>query len=260
MKTIGSVSSIVRYPVKSMAGQPIDSGFLGFAGLFGDRVYAFFQEAGREGFPWLTIRQLEDLVLYKARFRHSGATNAPVDIEATLGIGPGAVPIFPDESAFDVEVETPSGQRLPIRDAELIAHLESEMGCRLLLRFSERSHYDCRPLSLLGNATVSALETELGVPLDARRFRANLYVEWDDEKPFYEDELVGRVLQIGERCRVMLTERDPRCKIITVDPDTAETTPKILRHVSNAHQGATGVYGAVLLEGMVHVGDPIRQV
>lgn len=257
MIKVGSVSSIVRYPVKSMAGEAIDAGFFGFSGLFGDRSYAFTHKNGRRGFPWFTIRQMEDLVLYKARFRNPDAIRWPVDLEASLAIGAGVAPLFPDEEAFDIEVEAPSGERFPIRAAELKAQLESETGEELSLRFSERSLYDCRPVSIFANVSLSELESEIGIRIDKRRFRSNLYIDWDNVMPFYENGLIGQILQVGDRARFMLTERDPRCKIVTIDPDTADECAQILRHISGAHKGTAGVYGAVLLEGVVRSGDPI---
>ena len=93
--------------------------------------------------------------------------------------------------------------------------------------------------------------------LDRRRFRANLYADWSDGQAYRENELVGRTLQIGERLRIAVLERDPRCKMITLDPDTAAMEPAILRHVTKAHEGFAGVYAAVLVEGVVEKGDPI---
>jgi uncharacterized protein len=55
-------------------------------------------------------------------------------------------------------------------------------------------------------------------------------------------------------------ERDPRCMMITLDPDTAEKTPAILKQVAQAHEGMAGVYGAVLAEGMIRKGDPVELV
>ncbi|MET0543786.1 MAG: MOSC domain-containing protein, partial [Variovorax sp.] len=257
MTKIGTVSSIVRYPVKSMAGEIIKSAFVGFAGLFGDRIYAFVQPQRRAGFPWFTIRELEDLVRYKARFVAPAAAEAPVEMQTSLALGVGVTSLYPTENALDVEVEAPTGIRYAIRAPELKVHLETETDRKIELRYSERSQCDCRPISIFANATVSALGGEIGMPLDPRRFRASFYVDWDCGEPYFENSLVGRIIRIGERCRVMLTERDPRCKIVTIDPDTGDESPKILRHISSAHQGTAGVYGAVLLEGVVRAGDPI---
>ena len=96
------------------------------------------------------------------------------------------------------------------------------------------------------------------MPIDKRRFRANFYVEWvDQEDPFYELSLVGKTLKIGERLEVVIVERDPRCKMITLDPDTAEKSPKLLKYVNENHGGCAGVFAAVLRDGKVNQGDPI---
>jgi len=57
---------------------------------------------------------------------------------------------------------------------------------------------------------------------------------------------------------VSVVERDPRCMMITLDPDTAEKTPAILKQVAQAHEGMAGVYGAVLVEGTIRKGDAVE--
>jgi len=54
---------------------------------------------------------------------------------------------------------------------------------------------------------------------------------------------------------VSVLERDPRCKMITLDPETALPSPEVLRNVAQNHDGMAGVYGAILVEGTLRVGD-----
>ena len=96
--------------------------------------------------------------------------------------------------------------------------------------------------------------------MDRRRFRANFYADWDEAAPYHEDDLAGRTLQIGERLRIAVLERDPRCKMITLDPDTGAQESRVLRHLREAPGGMIGVYGAILVEGVVKEGDPILLV
>jgi uncharacterized protein len=258
MKQLGIIKTICRYPVKSMAGEEVESGFVGFSGLLGDRAYAFIREDGPKGFPWLTAREYEDLLLFRPKYRRPEEVTSPVDLQASIDMAPGVNPVFPQRSAFEVDVTTPEGEVIPLVSDTMKAHLEKQLGVRVSLRFSERSLYDCRPISIFGNATVRGLSDELGAFVDQRRFRANLYVDWNEDLAFRENDFVGRTLQIGERARVAVVERDPRCKVITIDPDTAETTPRLLRHLAMAHEGMAGVYAAVLMEGSVRRGDSIR--
>jgi MOSC domain-containing protein YiiM len=45
--------------------------------------------------------------------------------------------------------------------------------------------------------------------------------------------------------------------MITLDPHTAEANPEIMRRVARAHDGKAGVYGAVLVEGLIRPADEI---
>jgi len=57
---------------------------------------------------------------------------------------------------------------------------------------------------------------------------------------------------------ISVLERDPRCQMITLDPDTAAPNPEVLRNVARGDEGTAGVYGAVLAEGLIRSGDPVE--
>ena len=94
--------------------------------------------------------------------------------------------------------------------------------------------------------------------VDKRRFRANIYLHLDDASGFAENVYVGRKLRVGQKAVLSVLERDPRCKMITLDPNTAQASPELLRRVRDSHEGKAGLYGAVLAEGTVRPGDEIR--
>jgi uncharacterized protein YcbX len=123
---------------------------------------------------------------------------------------------------------------------------------------SDRALTDCRPVSLISLQTIRQVEAELGIPIDNRRFRANVYLDLASNDGFAEDELVGRRARIGAKAEIAILERDPRCKMISLDPDTAEHNPEVLRKVAKAHANLAGVYCAVLVEGVLTKGDSIN--
>ena len=123
---------------------------------------------------------------------------------------------------------------------------------------SDKAITDCRPLSIFAVQTAKKLGEETGIKIDKRRFRANVYVDLISSEGFAEDEFVGRSLRIGSRATVAVLQRDARCMMITLDPDTAEKTPAILKAVAQGHEGMAGVYGAVLVEGTLRKGDPVE--
>ncbi len=159
-----------------------------------------------------------------------------------------------------VDVETPDGKTVAIDDPALIENLRKEIDDKhqLTLLRSERALTDCRPLSIFAVQSAKKLGEETGVKVDKRRFRANVYVDLTSADAFAENQFVSKTLRLGSKVVVSVLERDPRCMMITLDPDTAEKTPAILKQVAQAHEGMAGVYGAVLAEGMIRKGDPVE--
>jgi uncharacterized protein YcbX len=129
---------------------------------------------------------------------------------------------------------------------------------QLTLLRSDRSLTDASPLSLSSVQTARKLEEESGTAVDKRCFRANVYLDLPSRGAFAEDEFVGRRLRIGSKAVVAILKRDSRCMMITLDPDTAEKTPAILKTVAQAHGNMVGVYGAMLVEGILRKGDPVE--
>ncbi len=260
MTIIGSVESLWRYPVKSMAGEAIEEAFVGYAGVFGDRACAFLNAAAPEGFPYLTARANGAMLRYRPRFRDAELAARPLNQAAAEQLGPGLTPLYPAPlERLAVDVETPAGEVCALDDPALrkmLATKNVEPDQLSLIR-SDRALTDCRPVSLISLKTIAQLGDEIGIPLDARRFRANLYADLGTANGFAEDAFVGKQLRIGERVVIAVLDRDPRCKMISLDPDTGEENSNVLRHVAKAHDTRAGVYCAVLSEGTVRRGDAI---
>jgi uncharacterized protein len=264
MSIVGTVDSLWRYPVKSMGGEELEESFLGFSGVYGDRYFAFRSPASPKGFPYLTGREQEQMLRYRPRFRHPDKAAQPPNLAAAERIAPGINPVNADPEDMSVDVLTPSGETLAVGDPELLNMLNEGVGVGddhvLTLVRSERAMTDCRPVSLISLQTVEQIGAELGNGLDRRRFRANIYMDFEDAGGFGEDGFVGRSLRVGDKAIVAVLERDPRCKMISLDPDTGEHDPQVLRKVAQAHDNLAGVYCAVLVEGTVKKGDPVEVV
>ena len=260
MKIIGTVESLWRYPVKSMSGEEMIEAFMGFSGFYGDRCHAFVNSAARKGCPYLTATAQPQMLRYRPRFRRPERTVAPPNLIEAMSIAPGLTPANGDAEDMVLEVVTPSGAVVAIDDPKLVEMLGEGLRGenRLTLVRSDRALTDCRPVSMISVQTVRQVGEELGFPLDKRRFRANVYLDLEANDGFAEDALIGRRMRIGSRAEIAVLERDPRCKMISLDPDTAEHEPEVLRKVARAHGNFAGVYCAVLVEGMLAEGDSIR--
>src|SRR6266480_4432951 len=222
MSIVGKIDSLWRYPVKSMRGQELDEAFAGFSGIYGDRLFAFESSPSPKGFPYLTAREQRRLLQYRPHFRYPDKAARPINLTEAEGMG--ANPVWADPSELMVDVETPDGQTLAIDDPSLIDMLRTDIDQKhqLTLMRSERALTDCRPVSVFSLQSARQLAEETGVPIDKRRFRANVYVDLGSVHGFAENEFVGRSLRIGSKVVVTILERDARCVMITLDPDTGE--------------------------------------
>jgi uncharacterized protein YcbX len=230
---VGRLIEIWRYPVKSMAGESLERAEVSWQGLAGDRRWAFIRPGiPRSGFSWLTIRQQPRMWHYRPGFAEPGD---------------------PDRS--QTIVRTPDGRELEITDPRLAA----ELGDDLRLIKQDRGIFDSLPLSLITTRSIADLEALLGLvggELGARRFRPNLLVEPYGNAGFPEDGWLGGVLRIGSM-RMRVDRQDPRCVVITVDPDRLDSSPEVLRTVVQQRRTFLGVYGSTVTPGTVAVGDEV---
>ena len=258
MSIVATVESLWRYPVKSMRGEELDEMFAGYSGFYGDSLFAFKSSASPKGFPYLTGREQRQMLRYRPRFRAPDKAARPINLTEAESLS--ANPVSADLADLMVDVETPTGETVAIDNPALIDMLRADVDEKhqLTLMRSGRAMTDCRPVSIFSLQSARQLAEETGTPVDKRRFRANVYVDLASAEGFTENEFVGRSLRIGPKVVVTILERDPRCMMITLDPDSGEKAPAILKKVAQAHDGMAGVYGAVIVEGMVHKGDSVE--
>lgn len=230
---IGVIRQINRYPVKSMKGETLPSTDLTLQGLPEDRRYAFVQAGSRSSFPWLTARELPEMLSYGTAVAGSG----------TLQV--------------EVAIITPDGAKLPVQSEELRQLLEARSGRQIFLLRDYRGCYDVANVSLISRQTVARIAEETETAEDSRRFRPNLLIDVEGGGAFDELKWVGKVIRVGDEARVAVTEVDQRCMMITLDPDTGKANPSVLKCVVQQHGKSAGIYGTVITPGEVKDGDPI---
>jgi uncharacterized protein YcbX len=233
---VGVVRAIYRYPVKSMRGEPLGESNVEWQGLPGDRSYAFVQSDNHSTFPYLTGRELPELLLY--------------------------TPVITDPSRpyfSPVMVTTPEGATYPIGSEELHASIAQRYPHPFhLLRLGQRATHDAAPLSVITTSTVASLGNTLGMTLDPIRFRPTILIETPEGEPDPEQRWVGQSLVFGDdEMRMVVSEPDERCKMITLDPETSQADPRVLAEVVRSRDSLLGVYGLPQRRGMLRVGQNV---
>lgn len=237
----GRISAIFRYPVKSMAGELLDVARLSWHGIEGDRRLAFRRLTDKSGFPWLSASKLPELLLYK-----------PVRLDSNANSKNGEL--------LPTHVRTPDGKEYELRSNELREEISSRYGSDLELMNLKHGIFDESPISVISLGTVHGVERESGRVIDLRRFRPNVVIETESGEPFEEDSWLGRTLMFGEGnsgAAVSVTMKDERCRMVNLDPDTAERDSKVMKTIVRMNGIYAGVYGTVVRAGELRVGQVV---
>jgi uncharacterized protein YcbX len=248
---IGQVEAIFRYPVKSMAGERLESARLGWHGLEGDRRLAFRRMNNSSGFPWLSASQLPDLLRFTPLRREGDAREDG------------------SEGDLPTHVRTPHGEEMPVFGEALAAEVARRLEAPVQMMQLRQGIFDEASISVIASDTVREIgrlagRSPDGQSLDVRRFRPNVLIRLLRPVPFQEDEWVGGVLSFGKKKTdddgapaIAVTMRDVRCSMVNLDPDSASPAPEVLKAVVRAHQNTAGIYGTVTRIGRLAVGQTV---
>jgi len=213
--------------VKSFGGERVRRAFLSPFGILGDRRFAVVAE---DGMP-LSARRNSRLLGFSARC---------ADAEAGEG----------------VEVETPEGLVLDADDPVLARVLRDHLDRDVRMMRAAVGFHDAANLHLVTDASLTALEELAALPLDRRRFRANVVVELAEPLPFAEAAWPGRELTLGSAV-VGVVAPTERCAVTTFDPDTLARNTEVLAALARERDNLFGVYAQVMRPGWIRVGDPV---
>jgi uncharacterized protein YcbX len=234
---LGHLSAIFRYPIKSMAGERVDSARMGWDGVEGDRRLAFRRLADRGAFPWLTASRLPELLLYK-----------PIGRQDTAG------------EPLPTHVRTPDGGEYALTDEALVKEIATRHRADVELMQLKHGIFDEAAVSVIALGTIGSIAREAGVDADIRRFRPNLLIDTKNADPFEEDRWVGKILEFGSEGTgpaISVTMRDLRCVMLNLDPETAEANARVMKSVIRMNENYAGVYGTVVRTGEVRVGQAV---
>jgi len=284
---LGHVHAIYRYPVKSMAGETLQTAPLESRGIPGDRAWAVRDEKlggirGAKRFPAL----MGCSARYDAEPETAGSTTARVTF-------PDGKSMAIDDDATPDALSTLVGSRVtvwPLMPAEMVEHyrrgapvledMEAEMR-RVFGRTTDEplpdvasfpaelmkyesppgTYFDAFPLLVMTCQSLQHLQSVADKhEFDVRRFRPNILIDAnDDQGPFPEREWAGKTLQIGN-ASIEIVMGCPRCVMTTHGFDNLPKDSGIMRTLVAEADGELGVYAKVSTPGAIALGDDIALV
>jgi uncharacterized protein YcbX len=247
-----TIQSIYRYPVKGLSPQPLSRASLRVGGtLPAHRLYAI--ENGPTGFdpahPAYFPKQRFLMLMRNERL--AALTTGYDEPSHTLTIH------HDDREAVRADLRTAEGRAAV--EAFMASFCADDLnGPPKVLYGDGHSFSDMakKVVSIINLASVAAVETAVGAPVDPLRFRANLYVTgWP---AWHEFDLVGREIEAGG-ARLKVIKRIVRCAATNVDPQTGIrdlSVPQTLMQTFG-HMDC-GIYAEVIGGGDIALRDAVR--
>lgn len=208
------IAGLWRYPVKSLAGEPLDAAALGPDGIPGDRL--------------VRVRGPEGVRTSRRHYRLLGLRGT---------VGPDLRPRI-NEHPWD----SPDALALVQGAAGDDAWLEAADG---------PGRFDVLPLLVATDGAVASFGR------DVRRLRPNILI--GGVSGLEEVNWPGAALHVGDAI-VRLDTLRGRCPMTTVDPDTLDRDPEVLRDIGRRFGGRLALNADVAHGGSISVGDAVSLV
>jgi uncharacterized protein YcbX len=206
------VAGLWRYPVKSLAGEPLSTAVIGPDGLFGDRI--------------VRVRGPEGVRTSRRQYRLLG-------LRGTLG-----------------RDNRPLINGRPWDSLEALALVKHAAGVDAWLESWEAlDRFDILPLLVATDGAVAAFGR------DVRRLRPNILIGGVDG--LSERDWAPGELHIGDAI-LRLDSLRQRCHMTTIDPDTLQIDPGVLRDIVRRFDNQLALNADVIRPATIRLGDPVR--
>jgi uncharacterized protein len=275
---LGTVTTLRRYPVKSMLGEDLQAGEVSRAGLAGDRRLAVVSrrtgKIASAKYPRLW-RDMLTLSAEAAEGREVAALITLPDgktVRSTDADVDGILSGLLDEPVT-LTATPPAGASLDraVPEAVLRDGIAAPVPATLVeigAAAPPGTFVDFAPLHLITTATLDRIaELSPYRRADLERYRPNIVIGTGGSG-FTENDWLGRELRVGADLVLRVIARTPRCAIPTLAHGRLPRDTEALRVVARSNrvsplpdvdpEPCAGVYAEVLQPGRISTGDPVR--
>ena len=275
---LGTVTTLRRYPVKSMLGEDLQAGEVSRAGLAGDRRLAVISLRTGKIASAKYPRRWRDMLTLSAEVMDGGEAAALITLPDGKTVRSTDADVDGILSGLLGEPVTltatpPAGASLDraVPEAVLREGIAAAVPATLIeigAAAPPGTFVDFAPLHLITTATL-ALIAELSPyrRADLDRYRPNIVIGTGGSG-FTENNWLGRELRIGGDLVLRVIARTPRCAIPTLSHGRLPRDTEALRVVARHNrvsplpdvdpEPCAGVYAEVLQPGRISTGDPVR--
>ncbi len=278
MPTLGTISEIWRYPIKSIGGERIESADLDGLGIPGDRrlalrnldtgkiVSAKIPRFGRE---LLALRATLDETSGRVAVSAAGtdlgeATSDALDEELSMRLG---APVRVERATTADEVYD---SYWPEIDGLALSGVETDLPVALMTQ--KGTFVDLAAMHVITTSSLERLSSLLPASVvTSSRFRPSIVIDTagvtpsDETNGFVEKDWAGRTATLGA-ARLAFGTLTPRCVMTTLEQRDLPADRAILQTLANENRmtidglgdfAGFGIYAEVIQPGRVTIGDQL---
>jgi len=284
--SVGTVTQLWRYPIKSMGGEQITAAQIDHNGVAGDRGWAVREVEADET---RSARQIPKLLQFAASYAESPSfdrrspavtittpTDAQVqsadancDSQLTEILGR-AVKLTPLHPVDDLEhyrrAPMPEGID-PISALRAVFNLEAGDPLPDLSGLPQElsgfstppgTYFDCYPIHIMTTSSLNTLSAVGGGDdVDVRRFRPNILIDTGDAEGLLEVDWTGKKLRLGEVV-IELHTTTVRCSVPAHAQRNFGSSRAVGRALIENTKQHLGSYCTVLESGTINLGDEVE--
>ncbi len=276
-KSAITVSTLWRYPVKSMMGEELNGAHITTGGVLGDRSYALIDTETNKVVSAKNPKKWPNIFSFRAAY------TAPLELNSTQPIWinlPDGTVLRSDQADVNQQLSTALGGSVKLAtQAPETATLEqywpeyegeaNEISNEAVAGDAPQgSFFDYAAVHLLTTSSIEAMQKLYPEGrFEVRRFRPNIMIDTSGLSGFVENEWVGKTIKIGDTLRLRISDPCPRCIMPTLAQGDLPADNGIFKHAiaknrplvpfAGKELPSVGVYAQVIQAGWVKRGDTI---
>ncbi|WP_394753774.1 MOSC domain-containing protein [Crenothrix sp.] len=276
-KTAITVSTLWRYPVKSMMGEELNGAHISMGGLLGDRFYALIDTETNKVVSAKNPKKWPNIFSFRAAYTDPLEANASQAVWISL---PDGSVLHSDQADINdklssflgrpvrLETKAPDAAKLEQYWPEYEGEANEISSETVAGDAPQGSFFDYAALHLLTTSSIQAMQKLYpSGRFEVRRFRPNIMVDTLGLEGFVENDWVGKTIRLGDTLRVHISDPCPRCVMPTLAQGDLPADSGILKHAvgkntpmvpfAGKELPSVGVYAKVVQAGWVKRGDTI---
>lgn len=270
------ISTLWRYPVKSMMGEELNGTNISLGGVVGDRAFALIDSSNDKVISAKNPKKWPNFFDFHASYTaplSNGTQSVWIQLPNGEVVNSEQADVNDKLSAYlgasvRLATQAPESAKLEQYWPEYEGEANEISNEAVAGDAPQGSFFDYAALHLITTSSMEAMQKLYPEGrFEVRRFRPNIVVDTAGLEGFVENNWVGKTLRLGDTVRIRVSDPCPRCVMPTLAQGDLPQDSGILRNAvaknkpfvpfAGKELPSVGVYAQVIQAGWVKRGDSI---